>query len=70
MSDDSAKGRSWFRYRTAALCGAWKDSEYEALCDALRGGQAYLSNGRVILFEFASIEEVSAEQCPESEGLE
>ena len=65
MSDDSAKGKTCFRYRTAALRGAWKSSEYEALCDALRGGQAYLQNGRVILFEFASIEEMPAERCSE-----
>lgn len=46
-----------FRYRTAALNGAWKQTRFDALCDALRADQAYMHSGEIKLFEFAETEE-------------
>ena len=60
---------SCFRYVTPVVKGRWRGSEEEALSDALEAGQAYMSGGRTILFEFARIEqEEPGACCPEVAG--
>lgn len=55
-----------FRYVTPVAKGRWRRSEAEALSDALEAGQAYMSGGRTVLFEFARVErEESRLCCPE-----
>ena len=60
---------SCFRYVTPVVKGRWRRSEEEALSDALEAGQAYMSGGRTILFEFARIEHGEPGACcPEIAG--
>ena len=60
---------SCFRYVTPVVKGRWRGSEEEALSDALEAGQAYMSGGRTILFEFARIEHGEPGACcPEVAG--
>ena len=61
---------SCFRYVTPVVKRRWRGSEEEALSDALEAGQAYMSGGRTILFEFARIEqEEPGACCPEVAGI-
>ena len=60
---------SCFRYVTPVVKRRWRGSEEEALSDALEAGQAYMSGGRTILFEFARIEHGEPGACcPEVAG--
>ena len=52
-----------FRYVTPVVKGRWRRSEAEALSDALEAGQACMSGGRTVLFEFAKIERQEPRPC-------
>jgi hypothetical protein len=52
-----------YRYVSPAVCGGWKRTEQEALCDALRAGLAYLRGGGIELFEFTRIEREAEALC-------
>ena len=54
-----------FRYVTPVLKGRWFQSEVEALEAALLAGQAFMSGGEILLFDFVRLESHSEDLCSE-----